>query len=239
MVIGIHNQEKKYDFYNELINLELAYCFCNMLILSGKDKFMEKKKIFNIIICIAAFAMIISFFVSRFGIIGRIKEAKEEKQEEAQNRVWEGKNVGDMDLKLKINDVGKVFEELDAGFLKITVKSDKCKYTGGTEQQQKIEDLKGLTYERVQIFNAFQPGEDGEYSKNTYCWGFVPKDCKYVMAGKNKFDVQKVKINTKTDGVLECRVCLFYVEPADVDKAFESGFLDMYDEKGKKHNSAM
>lgn len=200
---------------------------------------MGNKKIFNIVICIAAIVVIFYFFMNQFGYVRQIKEVKEEKKEEMQNKVWEGKTVGDMEMYLKISDSGAIFEGIDVGFLSVKAKSDKFKYTCGTEQNQKIDDLKKLTYDKVCKYVVFQPGHDGDYSKNTYYFCFVPKDCEYVMVGNDKFDVQKVKINTRTDGELECRVCIFYVKESEVDKAYESDFIAMYDKNGKKYNSAM
>lgn len=200
---------------------------------------MEKKKVFNIFICIAAIAIIVYFFMNQFGYVSQIKEVQEDKKKKTQSRVWEGKAVGDMEMKLKISDMGKIFDDFDAGFLKITAKSDKFKYTCSTEQQQNIDNLKKLSYDDVQKFGVYQPGENGDYSKNMYYFCFVPKDCKYVMAGKDKFDVQNVKLDTKTDGKLECKVCLFYIKPQDAGKEYHDSFVVMYDENGKRHDSVM
>lgn len=160
------------------------------------------------------------------------------------SRRWESKPVGDMKYSVVLTDVGTLDDEdeilrekinkFKGHRISVTTKSKNNPEYDSKEFFLSADELKNIDYKQANVYTLYEPGDDGDFSKNQYLCVFVPLGCKYIKVKEKKIKPQKCEIYVKGAGIARFKVCVFDVKNSL--GAYNDGYVKMCDGKGIIHS---
>lgn len=179
------------------------------------------------------------------------------------HRSWKSEPAGDMNLWLRMTDVGKpyddeesdaddvsdnsdysesaentadtpVLEKFDGYRVSVKARSDRYRRFKSKEFFIPADYLANIDYTQANVYTIYKPEESSVYSKNMYLCVVAPSDCEYIRAGGQTVTAQNCEMYIKKAGILKFSVCVFEAD-RDTD-IYANGYIKMYDTKGDVHN---
>lgn len=179
------------------------------------------------------------------------------------HRSWKSEPVGDMNLWLRMTDVGKpyddeesesgdvsdnaaysdknensdyipVLQKFDGYRVSVKARSDRYRRFKSKEFFIPADYLASIDYTQANIYTICKPEESGVCSKNMYLSVVAPSDCEYIRVGNQTVAAQNCEMYIKKAGMLKFSVCVFETD-SDTD-IYANGYIRMYDKKGEMHN---